>query len=208
MKWQIKHFDTVVSTNEIAKDLSENNVVVASCQTGGHGRYGRVWESPKGNLYLSAVVADFGNKTPLLSFVAGVSVIEALNDFPVLLKWPNDVLLNGKKVAGILLERTNHQTVVIGIGINVASAPDKKMYQTASLENKISLNALTEKILSALENNLLYLSDNRFDIIRKKWINHACGLGQMIEVHLANQTLRGLFKEFSPQGELILETPD
>ncbi|MDY6408039.1 MAG: biotin--[acetyl-CoA-carboxylase] ligase [Pseudomonadota bacterium] len=209
MKWQIKQFDTVSSTNEIAKSLPAESVVIAKSQTGGHGRYGRIWKSPKGNLYLSAVVADLGDKTPLMSFVAGVSVIEALSDFPVSLKWPNDILLNGGKVAGILLEKTDIQTVVIGIGVNVVVAPTHgMMYQTACLENKISLHDLTEKILSALADNILLLANNQFNIIREKWIRHACGLGKIIEVHLAHQTIRGLFKEFSPQGELILETPD
>ncbi|MBR6411825.1 MAG: biotin--[Alphaproteobacteria bacterium] len=209
MKWQIEHFDTVISTNKIARSLPENSVVVAKCQTGGYGRYGRTWESPKGNLYLSAVVKECGKQTPLISFVAGVSVREALMKFDVQLKWPNDILLDGGKVAGILLEKTDHQTVIIGIGINVASAPTKNMmYQTASLKDKISLKDLEEKILNALATNMALLNQGRFDLIRDKWISYAAGLGEMIEVHLPHQTISGLFKEFSPQGELILETPD
>ena len=209
MKWQIEHFDTVGSTNEIAKSLPENSVVVAKCQTGGYGRYGRTWVSPKGNLYLSVVVKEYGDQTPLLSFVAGVAVREALGAFGVRLKWPNDILLNGGKVAGILLEKTDHKTVIIGIGINVALCPtEKMMYQTASLNEKISLKDLEEKVLSALKTNLDLLEEGQFALIREKWITYAVGLGEVIEVHLANQTIRGYFKEFSPQGELILETPD
>jgi len=209
MKWKIKRFEQVQSTNESAKSLPVGSVVIAGCQTGGRGRYGRVWTSPKGNLYLSAVVSELGAQTPLLAFVAGVAVIEALSDFPVYLKWPNDILLNGGKIAGILLEKTEDRSVVIGIGINVVSCPkENMMYPTASLDNKISLPDLEEKLLNALNTNVDLLAQGHFDLIRNKWIKKAVGLGKTIEVHLPKQTIRGLFKEFSPQGELILETPD
>ena len=209
MEWKIKRFDEVQSTNESAKLMPAGSVVIAESQTGGRGRYGRVWVSPKGNLYLSAVVPEQGGRTPVLAVVAGVAVIEALSDFPALLKWPNDVLINGGKVAGILLEKTERGTVVIGIGINVLSNPtEKMMYKTESLNGKISLNQLEENLLHALSVNVDLLIQNRFDLIREKWIKKAVGLGEMIEVHLTNKTIRGYFKEFSPQGELILETPD
>ena len=209
MEWKIERFGEIQSTNESAKLLPVGSVVIAESQIGGRGRYGRVWSSPKGNLYLSAVVSEQGVQTPLLAFVAGVAVVEALADFPVHLKWPNDILLNGGKVAGILLEKTENKTVVIGIGINVASCPkENMMYPTSSLENKISLSDLEEKLLKALKINMALLEQGHFDLIRNKWIDKACGLGEMIEVHLPHQNIRGLFKEFSPQGELILETPD
>ena len=209
MKWQIKRFDEVGSTNEIAMSFPAHSVIIAARQTKGRGRYGRKWESPTGNLYLSAVVNDFGKETPLLAFLAGVSVAEALAEFKVRLKWPNDVLLNGGKVAGILLERTDKNTIVIGIGINVANAPtEKMMYQTASLNNKITLADLETKLLKTMENNLDLFQNDRFDAIRKKWLSFAEGIGQKIQVHLPNQTLTGQFTQLSPQGELILETPD
>ena len=209
MKWQIKRFDEVESTNEIAIPLPAYSVVIATRQTKGRGRYGRKWESPSGNLYLSAVVDDFGKKTPLLAFLAGVSVAEALTKFKVRLKWPNDVLLNGGKVAGILLERTGKNTVIIGIGINVANAPIKNMMcKTASLNNRITLNEVEERLLNALGNNLDLFQNDKFDLIQKKWLSYAEGIGQKIQVHLPDQTLTGLFTQLSPQGELILETPD
>ena len=209
MKWQIKRFDEVESTNETATSFPADSVIIATRQTKGRGRYGRKWESPTGNLYLSAVVSDFGKKTPLLAFLAGVSVAEALTEFKVRLKWPNDVLLNGGKVAGILLERTEKNTVIIGIGINVANAPTQNMmYQTASLNNKITLSKLEIRLLNALKNNLDLFRNDKFDAIQKKWLSFAEGIGQKIQVHLPNQTLTGKFTQLSPQGELILETPD
>ena len=209
MEWQIKRFDELKSTNETAMSFPVHTVIIAARQTKGRGRYGRCWESPTGNLYLSAVVDDFGDRTPLLAFLAGVSVAEALADFKVRLKWPNDVLLNGGKVAGILLERTDKNSVIIGIGINVATAPTQnKLYQTASLNNGITLPDLEKRLLKTLQENLGFFQNNHYDLILEKWLNYAEGIGQNIQVHLANQTLTGLFKKLSPQGELILETPD
>ena len=209
MRWQIRRFDEVESTNETAISFPADSVIIATRQTKGRGRYGRKWESPAGNLYLSAVVGDFGEKTPLLAFVAGVSVAEALSEFKVRLKWPNDILLNGGKLAGILLERTNKNTVIIGIGINVANAPTQNMmYQTASLNNKITLTELEIRLLNTLKNNLDLFQNDKFDVIQKKWVSFAEGIGQKIQVHLPNQTLIGKFTQLSPQGELILETPD
>ena len=90
----------------------------------------------------------------------------------------------------------------------LSNPTEKMMYKTASLNGKISLNQLEENLLHALSVNVDLLIQNRFDLIREKWIKKAVGLGDMIEVHLTNKTIRGYFKEFSPQGELILETPD
>ena len=209
MKWSVKTFDQVVSTNETAKNLPINTVVVASCQSGGKGRMGRTWVSPKGNLYLSAVVKDYGEKTPFIAFVVAVALAEAFADFGVRLKWPNDVLLNGGKLAGVLLERTDDKRVIIGIGVNVNSCPtDGMIYKTASLNSKMALEKAQEKILNALTQNIWIFEEQGFEPIRKKWLHYAEGIGQTIKVQLPMQTLVGIFKELSPQGELVLELPD
>ena len=126
MKWSVNKFDQVVSTNETAKSFPIGSVIVASSQSGGKGRMGRCWMSPIGNLYLSAVIGEYDIQTPLLAFVVAVSVVDALKDFNVQLKWPNDVLLNDGKVAGILLERTENK-IIIGIGVNIISNPTENV---------------------------------------------------------------------------------
>ena len=209
MEWSIETFDQVVSTNETAKNFPINTVVVASCQSGGKGRMGRTWVSPKGNLYLSAVVKDYDEKTPFIAFVVAVALAEALTDFNVRLKWPNDVLLNGGKLAGVLLERTDDKRVIIGVGVNVASCPtDGMIYKTASLNGQIEVEKVQEKILNALAENIALFEGKGFDVIREKWVHYAEGIGQTIKVQLPTQTLVGIFKELSPQGELVLELPD
>ena len=209
MKWQIKLFDRLVSTNETAKQYPLYTVVTATRQTGGKGRYGRVWESPPGNLYLSAVAPDFGEANALLAFVAGVAVADALGDFHVQIKWPNDILLNGKKVAGILLERREDGLVVIGIGLNLISHPTENMlYPTACLNGKLSLTKARTCVLESLEKWLDTFERDGFAPVRTAWLRLAVGMNENIKVNLPTKTITGRFKELSPQGELVLETPD
>ena len=209
MKWQIKQFDQLVSTNETAKTFPVGSVITAAQQTGGRGRYGRSWESPTGNLYLSAIVPDFGERSSLLAFVAGLAVAEALSDFHVRLKWPNDVLLNGGKLAGLLLERRDDGCIIIGIGINIVSCPTTNMlYQTACLNGELTVSVAQEKVLTALSHYLAIFEEQSFEPIRQRWLSLAIGLGKSIKVNLPQKTLTGIFKELTPQGELVLETPD
>lgn len=208
MKWNIVHFDTLESTNKTALTLPPDTVVIASCQTGGRGRYGRVWESPRGNLYLSAVVRDFHERTPLLAFVAGVAAAAALEEFSVALKWPNDILLDGKKLAGILLERGEGK-IIIGIGINAACAPTQRvLYPTASLAGKCSLPELTARVLEQLEKQLDLFQTKGFEPIRKQWVRFAAGIGQPLSVKLPDKQLTGIFRALGQTGALLLELPD
>ncbi len=209
MRWQIHHLDMVVSTNQTAHSFPVNSVIVAQQQSGGRGRYGRVWESPKGNLYLSVVVGDYEYQTPLLAFVAGVAVAEALSDYPVRLKWPNDVLLDGRKLAGILLERTDDGRTIIGIGVNVASNPTQGMlYETASLGGTVSVATVEANVLSALDMYLTQFETTGFAGIRDRWLHYAAGIGKEVTVRLPDRQLSGIFQEFSPEGALVLATSD
>ena len=209
MKWHIYHFEQVQSTNETAQNFPPQSVIIAARQTGGRGRYGRIWDSPVGNLYLSAVVQNMGQYTTFMAFVVGVAVAESLTDFGAVLKWPNDVLLDGKKVAGILLEQAEDGRLIIGIGINVLTSPAQNMlYPTTHLSGKISLIDLEKRILNSLSVQIELLQEKGFVVIREKWLKYAVGIGQMIKVNLPKKTIDGIFKEISPQGELILETRD
>jgi len=208
MKWQIKHFDCVSSTNETAKNFPDHTLIIARQQTGGKGRMDRIWDSPVGNLYMSAVMTDCGDKTPLLSYVAAVATANALSDFNVRLKWPNDIFLNRAKVGGILLERTDDR-VIIGIGINTSGAPKSKMmYPVAHLNNRIQPDELAEKITHQLDILTELFQTQGFNPIRTLWLKSAIGLKQQITVHLPTTTVSGTFTDLSPQGELVLETPD
>lgn len=205
MNWQIHHFLELESTNTTALTYPVGSVITAQRQTAGRGRSGRVWQSLDGNLFLSAVLPAFDEQTPLLSFVAGVALAESLKPLPVRLKWPNDVLLNGAKLAGILLERIDDK-VIAGFGVNIAAAPQSNlMYRATSLNGHLQKAAVQSALLTALSDNLSLFQTQGFAPIRQKWLEKAAGIGSQITVRLPNETLNGLFESLTPQGAISLK---
>lgn len=205
MKWDIHQFETLESTNMTAHSCPPGTVVMAETQTAGRGRYGRTWQSPKGNLYMSLVLPDMGKNTPYIAFLTAVAVADSLPDFNVSLKWPNDVLLDGKKLAGILVEKVGDK-VIVGIGMNIISNPTENvLYPTASLEGRLRPMTVAKRILLQY-NTLLELLDKKgFKAIRTRWLACAKGLGQAMSVHLADSEVQGIFKGISATGALLLK---
>lgn len=205
MKWKTYFFDTVDSTNTQARLYDVGSIVVAKKQTSGRGRYGRIWHSDIGNLYISFVVSQFGIQTPLLAFLFGVAVCEALPEFSLRLKWPNDVLLNGGKLAGILLEQEDNK-LIAGIGLNVTTAPHENMlYQTASLNGQVTNEEVLKRLMRTVSDNMDLFIEKGFEPIREKWLKYGCGIGIQISVKLPNETLSGIFEELTPQGAISLK---
>ena len=193
--------DKVTSTNDELKDLAAKGaphftVVTANTQTKGRGRNGNKWESPKGNLYISVLSREV--ITPLLSFIAAISVREALGKGD--LKWPNDVLVDGKKVAGILLESVEGEYAIIGIGINLAKAPK----YAAVVEEDIK--KVQDILLARLWHNIKEFKQKGFAGIRTKWLENAAFMGEEIKVNLQKSKLSGIFEGLTESGELILKT--
>ncbi len=147
--FRLRQVAVTASTNEDAKQAAidgeaEGLVVQALRQTAGRGRQGRVWESPEGNLYMSVLLrpACGPQAAGHYSFVAALAVFDTVRAFlpqaEVLLKWPNDVLVNGKKISGLLLEAAPVENgrmdwLVLGIGVNVLHHPENALYPTTSL---------------------------------------------------------------------------
>ncbi len=209
MKWLRYHFDTVDSTNQIAQNYPPYTAITADIQTNGRGRYGRVWQSAGGNLCLSLVLPDFREKNPFLAFVTGVAVARALAMFRVQLKWPNDVLLNGAKVAGILLELVD-QKMIVGIGVNVVNHPMGEMnYPVADLGGRISKEQLTERILTEMDNCLNELEQKGFACICEQWRALSyLKVGESMAVRLPNRMDRGKFNGIDENGLLLLDSPE
>ncbi len=209
MIWKKFTFETVDSTNKVAADYPIGSVIVASSQTSGRGRYGHTWVSDKGNLYMSAVLKTYDEQTPLMAFVVAVSVADALNKigFSPQLKWPNDILLNGAKLAGILLEQVDDK-LIVGIGVNCASCPDNLPYPATHLNGRIGADQLADLILEQLMYWTGLFETDGFMPIYHKWKSYAVGLGQIITIRLPNETLQGIFKDLSESGALLLQLPD
>lgn len=217
--WRLVAFDSVGSTNDEATRLAdagaaEGTVVWAREQTGGRGRRGRRWVSPTGNLYSSTVLRP-GCPAPRAAELGFVSALAVADIVPpgraMRLKWPNDVLVDGGKVAGILLESSIDQNgvvqhVVAGIGVNVTFAPElpEMRYPGALLGGTVE-DAL-EKLTGALAARVAEWRREGFAHIREAWLAQAGPLGADVDVRLGNELVRGRFSGVDGEGALLLET--
>lgn len=206
------HLAEVGSTNDWllarAAELHDAHWVLADRQTAGRGRRGRAWTDGAGNLMASVLVRAAG-PVQQLSFVAAVALLTAIRasggqggDPPapesLKLKWPNDILVGGLKVSGILLERSG-DAIVIGFGVNLASAPEG----AAALPKIAPLDLLDTLITAFAEYRTLWATQG-FAPIRTRWLADAAGLGDRITARLGAETLEGRFEGLGPDGALAL----
>ena len=205
----IHKFPSLKSTNDTAKDYTDNfSVIVADKQTQGKGRRGKTWISPEGGLYTSIVITnpDLSN-LGIYSLTAAVSLCEVI-PAKAKIKWPNDVLIEGKKVSGILLETaTNPSRLIIGIGININTFPKDNLlsYPATSLKNE-NITIAKDELLTSLLNQLAHNLALSPQQIIALWQKNAMGIGKNIKVTLAKDTLFGVFKGLDAKGNLILST--
>jgi BirA family biotin operon repressor/biotin-[acetyl-CoA-carboxylase] ligase len=223
---RVTHLDEVGSTNdwllERATELPDGHWVRADRQTAGRGRRGRVWNDGLGNLMTSVLVFSNG-PVQQLSFVAAVALREAIitatTGVPGLspcppealkLKWPNDLLLDGRKVSGILLER-NGEALIIGLGVNLASHPEGTERPATSLGAAgIALGPaqLHDALVVAFGTWRCRWAGEGFAQVRAEWLRHASGLGERIAVRLGDETLEGRFEGLDADGALLLGLDD
>jgi BirA family biotin operon repressor/biotin-[acetyl-CoA-carboxylase] ligase len=206
----------------LAENLPEGTVVIADHQTCGRGRQGRSWHSePKTGVYLSVLLKPDlpPENLACLTLMAGVATISAIpQQTSAKLKWPNDILLNGKKIAGILCECIaepgTHPAVIVGIGINLNHTGFPKNIQdiATSLKMETGKNVdRTELILSLLQNldseYKDFLQGKRENLIRK-WTEQSDMFGKTVTVSQKGKIQTGTAIGLNPQGKLILQTPD
>ncbi|BBK32059.1 BirA family biotin operon repressor/biotin-[acetyl-CoA-carboxylase] ligase [Stella humosa] len=217
--------DAVGSTNDEAFRLAregaaEITMVTARSQTGGRGRRGRTWASPPGNLYSSFLLRPDRPAAGLaeLSFVAAVAAAEACSGLlpasaGVELKWPNDLLIDGAKLSGILVETEQgpdgRPVVALGIGINVAHAPEGTPYPATALSHHAAV--VLEDVASALGAAVarwygLWL-DQGFAPVRAAWSAAAIRPGRPLSVRIGQETIAGGFAGIDESGALLLDLP-
>lgn len=228
--YRLVAFDSVESTNDEAQRLAEagaedGTLVWAREQTKGRGRLGRSFASPPGNLYLSLVLRP--ECTPAeatqLSFVAALGLGDAVGSVAppmveVRYKWPNDVMFNDRKGAGILLEsRVSTEGgldwLILGVGVNVQSYPEDTSYPATSLrfEGAPAELGATEVLEAFARHFMVWVNrwlEDGFGPVRQTWLSHAKGLGEAVEVRLPKETLSGIFKDLDDRGALRIELPD
>lgn len=218
--WTLVALPSVGSTNDEAARLAddgapEGTVVWAREQTGGRGRRGRRWASPVGNLYSSTIVrpACGAQRAAELGFVAALAVADIVPaGRDVRVKWPNDVLVDGGKVAGILLESAVGQGgqvdhVVMGIGINVGFAPQlpEMRYPGAALGGTVE--TALERLTHAIAARLAEWRREGFETVRAAWLAKAGPLGLEVDVKLGEELVHGRFAGLDREGALLLDTP-
>jgi BirA family biotin operon repressor/biotin-[acetyl-CoA-carboxylase] ligase len=221
--------DAVGSTNDEAKRLARagaaaGTIVSARRQTAGRGRRGRTWLSPPGNLYASFVLRSCSPaaRAAQLGFVAALAVGDALREVApgcprIAYKWPNDVMIGGGKIAGLLLEAESGagavvDWLVLGIGINLVAAPAGTESPAISLVAACGTApppaAMLERLAARLDARLRQWRIDGFAPIRAAWLADAMSLGRPIRVRLDGGERHGRFRDLDPEGALLLDTED
>lgn len=234
-------FDEIGSTNAEGLARARAGVegplwVTARRQTAGRGRRGRAWQTPQGNLSASLLLTVNAPRqtAATLGFVAGLALNAAVSEIApkiavkvgldgldepgsrLTLKWPNDVLADGAKLAGILLEVEElgggRLGVVIGIGVNVAEVPKDLPYAATCLKD-LGAETTAEDLFAALSDawlrfQLIWDEGRGLSEIRSLWLQQAAGLGAPVAVRLGESVLRGTFETLDEEGRLIVLTEE
>ena len=189
-KGQVLRVGSVTSTQDVARELPIGSIVVADHQSAGRGRLDRRWDAPSGTALLVSFVLE---RNPILSLAAGVAAAEACGG-RVRLKWPNDLLLDGRKLGGILVE-VSADRAVCGIGINLTWAP----------EGAAQLSQPRDEVLNRLREEIGRWTAAPADVVMRRWRELSATLGRRVRVELAGHTTEGLAEDIGPHGELIVD---
>ena len=220
--FDIRFYDSLTSTQDEARRLAQagsphGTVVTAREQTAGRGRQGRSWVSPAGNVYLSILLRLDLPPARLaeLGFVAALAVADVVDaHLPgrAALKWPNDVLVDGAKISGILIELAD-DAAIIGIGLNVLRVPEQTPYPVTSLGALVcregaegQVDAAREVLLEALAQRLDAWQSSGFERVRADWLRRAHPSGTRLQVGTRAGVIEGCFAGLADDGALLLDT--
>nr|NUR38140.1 biotin--[acetyl-CoA-carboxylase] ligase [Sphingomonas sp.] len=196
------------------QDAIEGRWLIALEQAAGRGRQGRAWVSAPGNFFGSTLVELRAGDPPAqtLSLAAGLALVEAIDvavpSQPVMLKWPNDAMLAGKKLAGILLERSGDR-IAVGFGVNLANAPALTGREGASLGGKIVPQAFAPLLAGSFARMLELWRQSEAGMLARAWVARAHPLGSTLTVHsTVNEKVMGRFDGLERDGALRLRRED
>ena len=206
--YKLFSFDKIPSTQTYALNMiadgkiSDHTIILAEAQSAGRGRYKRQWISHHGNLYVSFVF-KIEERNPKLSYQVAVAIAETILSFGIkpVIKWPNDILIDDKKVSGTIIEYSG-DFVVVGIGININSNPTVESYETTKLADYKKVNR--EELLNKLTKNIDKWMNTDFKFVRSRWMDLACQINKKVKY-------RGNimdFIEINENGALVLRNGD
>ncbi len=237
IKWKLKakiigreviSYKKVDSTNDVAyslaeKGMKEGTVILAEEQARGKGRLGRKWVShPKGGIYMSCILRPkiSPNEIARITLLAAVAVAKSVREvsgLPAMIKWPNDILINGHKVCGILTEMKAEQDtvdfIILGIGINVNTPSSHLPEGGTSLreelarsgrDEKISRVDLVKKVIENIEENYVILKKEGFEPIIDAWKHFSAMLGSRVKVILQNRVFEAEAYDIDADGALLV----
>lgn len=215
------HIKELSSTNDKADELLRQNhqpcVVQADIQTNGRGRLGKVWQSLKGNLFVSFGVEIKPQATAHLAVIAGLAGCDAVQHFlpnaKAEIKWPNDVLVQEKKIAGILIEHSFDDFWVFGFGINIENFPENinQRYECTALNifaKNVSEDEVLEKLVENFEKYLNIYQKEGYEPLKKSYLDKAFRYGKRVQIKVNERMVEGVFSALTEDGRIILKSGD
>lgn len=221
---RLEWLDETSSTNSLARERAEAGErgplwIAARRQIAGRGRRGRAWSGLDGNLFATGLytLSDDPQRAAQLSFVAALAVGDLCDAAGVAfertrLKWPNDVLIDGRKLAGILLESGKAPGgglwLAVGIGVNITVAPEnveRPATSLAGLRAEMTRERALDILARAFDTYFAFWFRDGFGPIRDRWLVRAFGLGETCQARLNDETVTGIFADLGPDGSLRLD---
>jgi len=220
--WRVHAYGSIVSTNTTARRLAgsgapEGTLVVAETQTGGHGRRGNVWESPPGGLWFSFVVRPHlpPERASGLSVVTAVAVARSVievGDVRARIKWPNDVFVSGRKLAGAMVNSAGEGTLVVGVGVNVNmegdDLPRPEWYEATSLlretGGRLDRAALLARILAEFESRYFAYRGPDHAGLLSEWRELSLVIGEWVTATVGDETVQGTVFDMEEDCGLVL----
>lgn len=220
MEWRVTRLEVVGSTNDLALEWIRDgtarpgDVLVAARQTTGRGRPGRSWHSPTGALLMTAILPFYPERAGWTSLTAGIAVAEGVRALgaPAGVKWPNDVLLQGRKLAGILVESSSLNLVAVGIGMNVLNPLEEhqelsqRAIHLADHAPDVTIREVEAAVLGALGKWWQVLADPTPDALHRTWNTLDAARGR--RVHWSYESLQGTAEGVDETGALRIRTED
>lgn len=221
----IHYFPSLPSTNSYAKKIAKNNgaegtVIIAAEQTTGRGRKNRGWDSKQGGLYFSIILHPSlpPQRAMIVTMAASIAVTEAINAITkekAVIKWPNDVLIDGKKICGVLTEIDAEMDrihyLIIGTGINVNNSIDPSLASIATnlktiTHSTVNLASLLQDILNCFDHLYQHIQKSEYDYLKKQWLLHTNIIGKSVQIQKEKTILKGTAIGISDTGSLLIKT--